>query len=199
MSNERKANEAKGTESVNEEVHLKLHLLVEKAQGGDEQAASELAEVLRTQLCIRFRSFGLNSVEAEDLAQHSVSDVIQSLPRFNPLVASVEAWTAGIAHNHFRSYYRKRVSRDKFEVLVSTVPDCESGRMEPFGLEFNENLELDVLCDLDQEILHLRFHCQLSFAEIGEQLGLAEGTARKRTSRSLKKLRSQVTCNSEVA
>lgn len=179
--------------------NLNLNALVLKVVAGEREAENELAEHLRFQMYIRFLSLGLNPADSEDLAQASVADAMASLQQFDPTLASVGTWTASIARNHLRNYYRKQVHRNRFEFLVAEVPDAPTPANQPFDSKVGFASTLAILSTFDRDILQLRYQAQLTCAEIAEKLGLTEVNVRKRISRAVKKLRDDSLKASSVA
>lgn len=125
-----------------------------------------------------------------DLTQQTFLKAMLGLARYEPRGLPFRAWLYRIALNEVRMYWRK-----KKEVLI------DLGYREVKGLSVEMGLELDepdmqqlarAMGRLDDEharLIELRYMDGLSFAEMGQVLGIGEDAAKMRTHRVLGRLR----------
>jgi RNA polymerase sigma-70 factor (ECF subfamily) len=131
---------------------------------------------------------------AADLTQETFLKALLALPRYEDRGYPFRAWLYRIALNEVRMHWRKRK-----EVLV------EISRVEVLGLSeemgagtSEEDLQrlaaaLSELEDTKAQLIELRYMDGMSFAELGQVLGIAEEAAKMRTHRVLAVLRNYLT------
>ena len=125
-----------------------------------------------------------------DLTQETFLKALLALPRYQHRGLPFRAWLYRIALNELRMHWRKRK-----EVLIDLSYKQVAGLSEEMGLmgedEDMRRLAL-ALGKLDEErgqLIHLRYMDGLSFAEIGQVIGVAEDAAKMRVHRILQTLR----------
>jgi RNA polymerase sigma-70 factor (ECF subfamily) len=121
-----------------------------------------------------------------------------------------ESWLFRVAMNRIRDEAR-RVKRQAAPTEPETLaamadrtrsgsPDGASGRDEESASELNRLREcMDELADADREIIELRHHGQMSFAQMSEMLDEPVGTLLARHHRALKKLKEMMGERSQPA
>ncbi|MBL7952726.1 MAG: sigma-70 family RNA polymerase sigma factor [Flavobacteriales bacterium] len=125
-----------------------------------------------------------------DLTQQSFLKAMLGLERYEPRGLPFRAWLYRIALNELRMHWRK-----KKEVLIDMSYAEVRGMTEEMGLQMDETemQRLSVaLSRLDEErarLIELRYMDGLSFAELGQVLGVGEDAAKMRTHRVLGLLR----------
>ncbi len=128
-----------------------------------------------------------------DLTQQAFLKAMLALPRYTHRGLPFRAWLYRIALNEVRMYWRKRkevnmeISAVELRGLVHDVG------MEGQGDEEQHLLRLLGRLDEDrQRLIELRYFDGLSFAEVGQVLGIGEDAAKMRTHRVLKLMRDQM-------
>ena len=128
-----------------------------------------------------------------DLTQQSFLKAMLGLARYEPRGLPFRAWLYRIALNEVRMHWRK-----KKEVLIDLSYREVHGLSEEMGLEMDEH-EMQRLAAamsrLDVEkarLIELRYMDGLSFAELGQVLGIGEEAGKMRTHRVLGPLREQL-------
>lgn len=125
-----------------------------------------------------------------DLVQETFLKAMLALPRYQHRGLPFRAWLYRIALNELRMHWRKRK-----EVLIDLSYTQVAGLTEEMGL-FLEDEDLRRLgaamakLDVDRsQLIHLRYMDGLSYAEIGQVIGVAEDAAKMRVHRILQTLR----------
>lgn len=125
-----------------------------------------------------------SSEEARDLTQDIFIKIFQSLEHFK-CMGKFERWVFVIARRTMIDLHRKRklktFSFDSLGLDESSIPDRE--KCEARAPEL-----LQGLTARDREILLLRFMENLSYDEISEITGMAEGTLRNIVCRSIRRI-----------
>lgn len=161
------------------------------------EAVATIEELYETELPALLRYFlacRMGRDVAEDLAQDTFKEAI----RFPERVAAADsprAYMFGIARNLRRRFYRGLMNTVPFEeegqaqALVDSTTETapEDPRIEKLQVAM---LQLD---DLHREILELRLHQDLRYAEIAELLSIPIGTVRSRIHHSIAKLKKSLT------
>ncbi len=128
---------------------------------------------------------------AEEVAQMVFSDLSRksaALCRHPSLSAWLYRSTRYAAIDALRAEQRRQILAQSFSSMHHDFSEPETqADWEKLRPVLDD--AMDGLKDRERELMLLRFFEGLSFAEIGEKLGLSENAARKRTERSLDRLR----------
>ena len=173
--------------------------VIENCKAGDEKAFSEI--VLQRQkkvFNIAYRMLG-NSEEARDLAQEVFISVFESIKDLREEI-KFDAWLTQITLNHCRNrwkYLKRRqyFSSDSLDDPVETedgsmpraIPDPSDGPEILFEKKMIQQWIQKGLLQLKEdqrELLVLRDLQGYSYEEMGEALGLAEGTIKSKLHRA---------------
>lgn len=125
-----------------------------------------------------------------DITQETFLKAMLALPRYQERGLPFRAWLYRIALNELRMHWRKRK-----EVLIDLSYVQVAGLSEEMGLAAEDDdmrrlgLAMAKL-DVDRsQLIHLRYMDGLSYAEIGQVIGVAEEAAKMRVHRILQTLR----------
>lgn len=166
--------------------------LVERAQGGDEQAFMELVTIYKPGITKMAARFGRDVAEVGDLTQDIFLEVWRSLPKYQAK-APFEHWINRVALNRCRKFLRREYQRRKQEVLQDTVTETNPDNVpdERRQKDAREVLDLAMrqLRPDDALILSLRELEGYSFQEVSELTGWSVATAKVRAHRARKRLR----------
>ena len=177
-------------------------VLIQQAQAGDHGAFELLVDrysaVLSRLICHLVRDEDL----AQDILQHVFLQLYRSLPTLRRAEGTLQAWLSQVArHRCFDELRRKR------PVFFSEVaPESEGSEFSPVlllpdpHLLPEEQVEQDELRELLLEAIELlpsparsvvllRYTLQMSFREIGQELGVPVATAKTYFYRAKKPLR----------
>jgi RNA polymerase sigma-70 factor (ECF subfamily) len=131
--------------------------------------------------------------DAEDLTQLTFERALRAWGRFDPERASARTWLMSIAGNLLIDHYRRERSRAHEPIehhlsrreLISEVADI--------GLSPEIAVALEELGDRERELIALRFGGDLTGPEIADLTGLSLANVQQILSRSLRKLRAELT------
>ncbi len=130
-----------------------------------------------------------NHPDSEDLTAQVFMDALKGWHRFSK-GGNVAAWLFTIARNKIVDRHRKI----KKTVYLEDIPDITADSYEPLqGIIDKETarqltLLLQKLSPDQQELLHLRFAGELTYAQIAEVLGKSESAVKMAIHRLLKQL-----------
>lgn len=146
-----------------------------------------------------FFSYRVDSRElAEDLTQATFERALRSWAKFDRRKASERTWLLAIARNLLIDHHRR-----KQPVLSATIDERDLPSVEgpEAGLSSWPELTtaLGHLGEREREVLALRFGADLSGAEIAKLTGLSLANVQQITSRSLRRLRSELEPDSATA
>ncbi len=190
--------------------------LVDDAANGDGAAVQELfarhRDRLRRMVAARIDPRLAARVNPSDVVQEALGDAARALPAFlreRPLPFA--DWLRQFAwdrlmklHHHHIGTQRRSVVRERRELTLPDETAHELGaRLAASGTSPSQNLireetirrvrkAMAALGPDDREILGLRHVEQLSMADVAEQLGIREGTARVRHLRALRRLKERL-------
>lgn len=167
--------------------------LIKKALGGSQSAWCKL--VKRHEKCVYGYALRMtnNSADALDLMQDTFVSVCRNLSDFNHR-SSFKTWLLSLAYYKCMDFYRKKkltYSDDKeFDNYESVASDtCPQINLEQ--LQSNAGL-LQMMAALPFEqrlIIELKVFQQLTFEQIGEQMGASTNTIKSRFYAGLNKLK----------
>jgi len=173
-----------------------LKACIEKAVRGDADAFREI--VLAHQRLVAhivFRMTG-NAADVEDLCQDVFVKVYQNLAGFRG-DSKFSTWVGRIAYNTCINHLQKKRVPLLGDVRNSSGgPDEEPGEGEwpdayAEGRDLKARLDREMAClpGLQRTVLTLYHVDEMSYGEIGEMLGMPEGTVKSHLFRARKKLR----------
>jgi RNA polymerase sigma factor (sigma-70 family) len=170
--------------------------LLARAARGDEHAFAALYARYERPLAAFFvRSIGRADLAA-DLTAETFAEVVTSLGRFDPARGGGAAWLFGMARNVLaRSRERRRVedrARRRLAIPVLMLDDESLERIEALSGDGAALELLAELPELEQGAVRARVIDERSYDEIAAELECSESVVRKRVSRGLAKLRSQL-------
>ncbi|MEO8588530.1 MAG: RNA polymerase sigma factor [Flavobacteriales bacterium] len=125
-----------------------------------------------------------------DLTQETFLKALLALPRYQDRGLPFRAWLYRIALNEVRMYWRKRK-----EVVIDMSHAEVRGLTEEIGLAMEDDalrrlsVALGRLEEGKARLIELRYMDGMSFAELGQVLGVGEDAAKMRTHRVLAQLR----------
>ena len=166
-------------------------LLHQRVVGGDEVALGEIYDRLSSLI------FGLSlrvtrdRVIAEDITQEVFLIFWERPLAYDPERGSLRAWLATIAHrravDHVRAEERRRVS-----VLGPRLFERAPERLEDTVLDADEaervRQAVTALPDSLREVVELAYFGGRTYRQVGEELGVPEGTAKSRIRLALRRL-----------
>jgi len=159
--------------------------LVESRSGDDQEPLTNQA---RTMLLARFRQAGLDTAEAEDLAQECLVDILERMDRYDNAKGPMEAWISGFARNAIRSWYRRESSRKQAETSLDNLGDVAHPTESSSPIDAIQH-GLGELNLVDRELMYMRFSLGMSFEDIARSTDLTAMNCRKRVSRAVERLR----------
>lgn len=171
-------------------------LLRSYLQNGSDSAFAELVRrhlpaVYRTAL----RTLAGDTHAAADIAQQTFAELARSAAIL-AAKPSLVGWLYTVAHrlavNRIRSDHRRR----QRERLAAGMESSDaSNEPDPRSFAAVLDVAMSELGAMERELILLRFFHAQSYQEIGRALRVGEGAVRKRTERSLAKLRSALACH----
>lgn len=178
---------------------MSIEATIQRAAAGDQAAWDTIVHTYwRKVFNVAYRFVGTYE-EAEDLAQEIFLKVFRSLDTFDRR-ANFQTWLISISRNFCIDRYRSG-RRDR-EVFAREV-DASTLQAEARGLSPHARVELQDRVALLREALRalspalrtavlLRDVHELSYQEIADQLGIAEGTVKSRINRGRAELARQI-------
>lgn len=140
-------------------------------------------------VCLRYAN---NADDAEDLLQEGFIKVYRNLHRFRA-EGSFEGWIRRVFVNSSIEHFRKK------SLQLSRVSDKEEGTIEDADVSALDNLAEKDIIKLIQElspgyrtVFNLYVIEGYSHKEIGEQLGISEGTSKSQLARARSILQKKV-------
>lgn len=163
--------------------------LVSLSLGGDDRAFAVLVDRYRDRVFGTLMATVNDPQAAEDLTQEVFVSFWRSLDRFQ-VHRPVMAWLYTIAVNLGKNHVRD-VSRDPYSVGNPKAVDPLTPELILLGEEFEKGLvaALEKLPPSHRAAFELQFYDGLSYAEMGERLGLPQGTVKIHVHRARLELR----------
>lgn len=171
--------------------------LLDQWRGGDRSAGNELVRRRFGEITWFFRNKVCNESDVPDLVSQTFLGCLQAAEGFRG-ETSVRRFLYRVAHNVLYTYIRKRSKRAREQLDFAAVCIHEIDPRSPSSIVMRRREGQAFVQSLrhipvgDQVVLELKFFDGLSGREIGEVLGIPEGTVRGRLKRGLGRLRDQV-------
>lgn len=145
---------------------------------------------------IAFRITG-NRATAEDIAQVAFEKALEAFECFddvNYFAKWLVVTTTNLAIDEFRKDKRHRKADKVFEDYAAAGYHENNPELRFLKGEEEMNIanEIKALKPMYGLVLHLRYYCDFSFAEIAEKLEISESVARTRCFRALNKLKKKL-------
>lgn len=173
--------------------------LVEAAQDGDRAAFGQLVERFKGRVYATSLAICADREEAQELTQETFVRALQSIPRLKA-PAKFPSWLRGIAFTVGRDV-RRRAARERKHSQAAGQLRPQSAGAADAALAKQEVLskEQQMLAELVAGLpencriaLDLRFREDLSYAQIGEAMGVPPSTVRGLLYRGTKALRQKM-------
>jgi len=175
-----------------------LAALLARAARGEEEAWVEIVRRYAGRLFALARSRGMSEEGSEEIAQSVLVRVAERLRdggyeesgRFEP-------WLFRIAINRVRDEARRR-SRQAIPTDPAALRTLENTRSDAATAGASPDryallrAAIETLSDADREVISLRHHAGMTFAQIAAALGQPVGTVLARHHRALRKLRDEI-------
>jgi RNA polymerase sigma-70 factor, ECF subfamily len=172
--------------------------LAGQAQAGDASARDELARRHLGVLRRVVRRY-VREDDAEDVAQKAMIRALAKLDSFRA-ESSFRSWlhrvAINVALNHIRDTKKDQANEiDEADLITNTL-----GTQRLVAREAKERLVrlIEELPDKQRESVRLRLFGELSFAEIGTELGISEDSAKVNFHHALKRLRAGLDAGGDV-
>jgi RNA polymerase sigma factor (sigma-70 family) len=147
----------------------------------------------------RFLTSRAGTGAADDLLSEVFAVAFRTRAAYDARCGSVVPWLLGIANNVVRHHHRSEGRRAALLTRLVQCSDRSKEMLDDIAIEVTERTELAgvrrALAAIDeryQEVLILYSAFELSYAEIGQVLGLRVGTVRSRLSRGRAQLRERM-------
>jgi RNA polymerase sigma factor (sigma-70 family) len=138
-----------------------------------------------------FISRGIRAAEAEELAVSCVSDISMDVGKYEAREgSSFEAWVFTIARNKYADWLESEPAAHPLpETLVAPEP-VEENVARTTTIVAAVRQAMAQLAEIDKLLIELRYAREhRTFKEIGQFIGMKEGTVRQRHSRALQQLK----------
>lgn len=163
--------------------------LMLSAARGSEEAYFSLVRRLERPLMQFLRRLGAHPDELEDVLQDTLLRLLKSAAEWQPR-APFRAFIFRLARNAFIDHCRARNRRE----AVVAAPGAWDPTLVTAPREAGQRIELadalDHLSDAHRQVLVLSIHGGLNYKEIGDLMGVPEGTVKSRVFHALRHLRS---------
>jgi RNA polymerase sigma-70 factor (ECF subfamily) len=160
-------------------------------QNGSMDDFEALYAALRQPLLRYLWTFVRNATVAEDLLQNAFLQIHRARQTYTPR-RPVRPWVYAISRHVALMHLRSKRRRPEFQAEERLPEVPVPPEMEKLADRSTLHRLLADLPQPSQEVLILHHLLGLSFEEVGRVLGVAPGTAKVRSHRALKKIRSQL-------
>lgn len=161
------------------------------AKNGDDRAFETLVLKHQRPLMNFFRRLGVNTNDAEDLAQQTFIKIYRTRKTYKPS-AKFTTWLYLVARQIRIDEIRAAARREKIRLAVKAEVDAEEAmprRTPQFGLRDDLQSALDRLDEAHRAVVVLGMVQELPYQEVAEILGIPVGTVKSRMFNALKLLR----------
>lgn len=174
-------------------MNLSDHDLMRRSSAGDALAFEQLVHRWEGPVARVLARLSTNGSDVEDLCQETFLRVLRAQTRYRPRWA-FSTWLFSIALNVARDAARRR-RREAQRIVEAPLRASPAGPPENAARrELAEHVAaaLDQLAPELREVLVLKHFGELTFAQLGELLGLPQSTVKSRTRKALERLRREL-------
>lgn len=168
--------------------------LLRKANEGDAKAAREFVSTHGSRLYGLAVALCGNRDDAEDIVQDTFIGALRGIDRFEGR-STVKTWLSRILSRQVARYHRSRKVRQTIPLDAVATSESDKLAVAPDGrgvARIDLATLLAGLSDEHREVIVLRELEGLSYREISEALGIAQGTVESRLHRARRKLAKQI-------
>ena len=183
------------TDKLNGMDEAQVERLVRKASEGDGQAVAELYALHRPRLLAVCRRLLRSPEDAEDAVSELFVKMHSVMGKYDPAYPFVN-WLMRVASNHCLDRLRRRGLESRLFLAEESAPEPRSkAQPSPLSIVLDQEqsqrlrTEIDALPEHYRLPLNLRFFSEMSYAEIGEALGIGKNRVATLIFRAKKALR----------
>ncbi|MBN2101013.1 sigma-70 family RNA polymerase sigma factor [Candidatus Dojkabacteria bacterium] len=145
-----------------------------------------------------------NQGRAEDLVSVTFEKILKNISKYDETKSNFSTWIYTISQNTLTDHYRKQKHRDGIsldstgENDSSSLKEKQASNSSPSSDVITDrnrkiiNLALSKLPQKDQLVITLKYMSDLTYKEIGQNIGCSSNAVGVRISRALKKLTTQL-------
>lgn len=170
-----------------------LNSLAKRARQGDKRAFSQIARMMMTRIVALTYKMTGDMDTAKDLAQETFIAAWEKLNQFRG-DSKFSSWLYQIASNKSLNHLKLSTRRQELarEAAIESASQVNQGDDTDLSHRAQRVLQfVTQLSPMQRAVFELRFYKQLTFAEIAEAIGKAEGTAKTHYRLAVAKLREQ--------
>ena len=165
--------------------------------GGDHDALRTAYEAHATAVIGLARGLLRNGTLADDVAQEVFTRLWNNPGRFDPARGSLRSFLLRDAHGRaidlLRSENARRAREDRDAERSSTVGDSPEYEVWEAVRSEHVRAALEQIPERERVAIELAFYGGLSYREVADRLGAAEGTVKSRIRNGLQRLRAPLT------
>lgn len=166
--------------------------LVARIRGGDARAREELARAHLPLLARLVRRY-VSAPDAEDVAQRAMVQALERIESFRG-ESTFRAWLHRIAVNAAISHARRAKREIAAEIDEADLITNTLGTQRLVAREAKQRLlaALRELPEKQRRSVELRLFSEMTFAEVGAELGISEDSAKMNFHHAMKRLRAEI-------
>ena len=188
-------------ENLNTEITEHVDLLVSRAVDGDAEAFGQLYDLYINRIYRHIYYRVGNKEESEDLTQRVFINAWKAIGKYKKTASPFLAWLMRISHNMVVDFYRSKKDKDYLDIeIVAKDLDSNPERLAEANLSQRQIRKTILqLPDEQQQVIMMSFIEGFTYTEIASALGKSEGAIRVIQHRALKKMRSLIDKEKNVA
>jgi len=165
--------------------------LIDRIRAGERNALAELIDLHGRRVYRQAWAILRNGTDAEDIFQETFLRAFRFAASFRG--KSLRAWLARITVNCCMDFLAGRKKQESAVSEYARQKKIETVAESPVDMPLLTDL-LELIPEKEREIVAMRFAADLSYGEISELTGMAEGSLRNIVSRAIKTLRQELVC-----
>lgn len=163
--------------------------LVQAFRAGDRRAFEQLVRRHQKPVWAVVWRFARDRDDADDLAQRAF---ITALERIDDLKGRFRPWLLRIAANLAKNHLRDNAKFVREEVEPDAPRSDLDERLDDARRRARMRQAIETLSERQREVVLLRIDGQLSFAEVGEAIGITENNAKVHFHHAMKRLKERL-------
>jgi RNA polymerase sigma-70 factor (ECF subfamily) len=176
--------------------HKTINTWAEQFRKGDHRAAEQLFNHFYPVIYRFTRSRLKDKESANDITQNTFLKVARTISSFDTKRGNFSSWIWQIARNTLTDHLRtiKRNLTDTASMLDISLDNIINDKQEDYSMRYDTEQVFKIVKTFhedDQELFHLRYITELSYAEIADLTGRSENSLRVAMQRIREKIKKQ--------
>lgn len=170
-----------------------LDKIIKQSQKGNVASQRKLYELHQSRWFMVSLRYGKNKMQAEDILQEGLINIYNNLSSYDSSKAAFSTWSTRVLINSALNYLKKNIWADKMSDIDEVYDITDNSETVYDKLSAKELTQLVQQLPTGYRVVFNLYVIEgYNHREIGEQLGISEGTSKSQLSKARKELRNKL-------